>query len=147
MARAAIGWLLRHPLLRFSMVGGAGYVVDAAMLAVATKLWELDPYTGRILSIAVAMIVTWTGNRYFTFANRRARGSLTAIAREGLTFAGANMVGAAVNYSIYALLVAYAPAPWSNVFAAQVIGVLAGLVFNFTLSRTLVFRGSGRNRG
>ena len=147
MAGKALRWLLRHPFIRFGMVGAAGYVVDAAMLALATHALDLDPYTGRILSIAVAMIVTWQGNRHFTFAERRARGSAAAIAREGLAFAGANMVGAAVNYAVYAALVAYAGTPWSNVFVAQVFGVLAGLVFNFTLSRTLVFRGGARNRG
>lgn len=133
--------LLRNSFFRFALVGAAGYVVDVAVLALATGVLGWDPYGGRILSIAVAMTATWTGNRYFTFAERRARGSIGAIAREGLTFAGANMVGAGVNYAVYALLVAKAAPPWSNLFVAQVIGVLAGLVFNFTLSRTLVFRG------
>ena len=41
--------------------------------------------------------------------------------------------------------VAWAAAPFSNPFLAQVIGVLAGLVFNFTLSRTLVFTGARVN--
>lgn len=132
--------LLRNAFIRFALVGAAGYVVDVAVLALAAKVLGFDPYGARILSIAVAMTATWTGNRYFTFAQRRARGSIGAIAREGLTFAGANMVGAGVNYAVYALLVAQAAPPWNNLFAAQVTGVLAGLVFNFTLSRLLVFR-------
>jgi putative flippase GtrA len=136
-------WLFRHPFIRFGLVGAAGYVVDAAVLALGIDQLGLDPYRGRALSIAVAMTATWLGNRYFTFAERRARGSLSAIAQEGLKFAGANLIGAAVNYAVYAALVAWAAAPFSNLFLAQVIGVLAGLVFNFTLSRTLVF--TGRN--
>ena len=62
------------------------------------------------------------------------------MAEEALKFSGSNLVGAAMNYGVYAALVAWAAAPWNNVFVAQVIGVLAGLVFNFTLSKTLVFR-------
>jgi len=34
----------------------------------------------------------------------------------------------------------YAPEPFSNKFVAQACGVLAGLVFNFTLSSQMVFR-------
>ncbi len=136
----ALPWLLRHPFIRFAAVGAAGYVVDTSVLALATQSLGLDPYRGRALSIAVAMLCTWLGNRYFTFAPRRARGSLSAVAQEGLKFAGANLVGAAVNYGVYAALVHFAPPPWNNPFLALVMGVLAGLVFNFTLSRLLVFR-------
>jgi putative flippase GtrA len=140
MLADAARWLLRHPFIRFGMVGAGGYVVDASVLALATQAWGLDPYHGRAVSIAVAMMATWIGNRYFTFAQRRARGSFSAIAQEGLKFAGANLIGAVVNYGTYAALVSWAPSPWNNVFVAQVIGVLAGLVFNFTLSRALVFK-------
>jgi putative flippase GtrA len=133
-------WLLRHPFIRFGLVGAAGYVVDAGMLAWATGPFGLDPYRGRGLSIAVAMLATWLGNRYFTFADRRARGSVSAVAQEALKFAGTNMIGAAVNYGIYAALVTFAAAPFANPFLAQIIGVLAGLVFNFALARSLVFR-------
>jgi putative flippase GtrA len=143
MLADATRWLLRHAFIRFGLVGAAGYVVDAAVLALATGQLGMDPYRGRVLSIAVAMTATWLGNRYFTFAEKRARGSAAAIAQEALKFAGANLIGAVVNYGVYAALVAWAPGPWNNVFVAQVIGVLAGLVFNFTLSKTLVFRSDG----
>ena len=36
----------------------------------------------------------------------------------------------------------YAPHPFNNAFVAQAGGVLAGLVFNFTLSNKMVFRAS-----
>lgn len=132
--------LLGHSFIRFACVGTAGYVVDASVLVLSIDRLGLDPYRGRALSVAVAMTATWLGNRYFTFADRRARGSISAIAQEGLKFAGANLVGAAVNYAIYAALVAFAAPPFANPFLAQAIGVLAGLIFNFTLSRALVFQ-------
>jgi putative flippase GtrA len=132
-------WLCRHSFIRFGLVGGAGYLVDLAALAIATEQLGLDPFRGRVMSIAIAMTATWAGNRYFTFAERRARGSFSAIAQEGLKFAGANLIGALVNYGVYAALVAIAASPFSNQYLAQIIGVLAGLIFNFTLSRTLVF--------
>ncbi len=139
MLGRTVRWLLAQSFVRFGMVGAAGYLVDAAMLALTTGPLGMDPYRGRAIAIAMAMTATWVGNRYFTFAQRRARGSVGAIAQEALKFAGTNMIGAAVSYGVYAALVRFAAEPWSNLFVAQIIGVLAGLVFNFTLSRTLVF--------
>jgi putative flippase GtrA len=37
--------------------------------------------------------------------------------------------------------VRFAPPPINNLYVALVLGVLAGLVFNFTLSKKMVFRG------
>jgi putative flippase GtrA len=138
----AFRYLAHHPFVRFGLVGAAGYVVDAGVLSLDTGVLKLDFEAGRFLSIFVAMTFTWLGNRYFTFAERRARGSIGAIVQEWLKFMGANLVGAVVNYTVSVLLVHFAHAPFSNKFAAQAGGVLAGLIFNFTLSHTLVFRGS-----
>lgn len=133
-------YLLRHPFIRFAMVGAAGYVVDTGVLAWDTSVLGLDFKAGRALSIFVAMGCTWLGNRYLTFRERRAR-SLSGALQEWLKFMGANGVGAVVNYGTSVLLVSFAGAPFNHKFVAQALGVLAGLIFNFTLSSRLVFRG------
>ena len=133
-------YLLRHPFIRFALVGAGGYVVDTGVLALDTGVWGLDFKTGRALSIFVAMGFTWLGNRYLTFPERRAR-SFSGAMQEWLKFIGANAIGAVVNYGTSLLLVLYAAAPFSHKFVAQALGVLAGLIFNFTMSRKLVFRG------
>jgi putative flippase GtrA len=132
-------YLLRHPFIRFALVGAGGYVVDTTMLALDTNVLGLDFAAGRAFSIFVAMCFTWLGNRYITFADRRAHG-FSGAAQEWLKFVGANLIGAVVNYGVSLLLVHYAPAPFNNKYAAQFCGVLAGLMFNFTLSRTMVFK-------
>jgi putative flippase GtrA len=133
-------YLLRHSFIRFALVGAAGYVVDTGVLAWDTSVLGLDFKTGRALSIFVAMACTWLGNRYLTFRDRRAR-TLSGALQEWLKFMGANGVGAVVNYGTSVLLVAYAAQPLNHRFVAQACGVLAGLVFNFTLSKKLVFKG------
>jgi putative flippase GtrA len=133
--------LARFSFLRFAVIGAMGFVVDSTILAVDTNWLGLDPFKGRLLSIFCAMICTWLGNRYFTFADRRARGSLGAIFREWSKFVAANIVGALVNYGVYAALLHFSSAPFNNKYVALVCGVLAGLVFNFTLSKKLVFTG------
>ena len=133
--------LLRHPFIRFGMVGAAGYVVDTGVLAFDTSVLHLSFEPGRAFSIFAAMCFTWMGNRYLTFADRRARG-LQGMTQEWLKFVGANLLGAVVNYAVSVALVHGAPHPFDNKYVAQACGVLAGLVFNFTLSKKLVFKGS-----
>ena len=132
-------YLLRHPFIRFALVGAAGYVVDTGVLAWDTGVLGLDFKSGRALSIFVAMGCTWLGNRYLTFRERRAHG-LSRVLQEWLKFMGANGVGAVVNYGTSVLLVSFADAPFNHKFVAQACGVLTGLVFNFTLSSKLVFK-------
>jgi putative flippase GtrA len=87
-----------------------------------------------------AATFTWAGNRYFTFAATRARGPLGA-AKEWLRFLAANAVGGLVNIGLYSVLVRFAPPPFNGLTLALVCGVLLGLVFNFTLSKKIVFKG------
>ena len=49
-------------------------------------------------------------------------------------------VGGLVNVGLYSTLVHFAPPPLNNLYVALVVGVLAGLGFNFTLSRLMVFK-------
>jgi len=132
--------LSRSRFLRFGAVGGAGFVVDEAVLAICHYAIGLDRYSARAISIFCAMTFTWWGNRNLTFAEHAATGGARALAREWFKFVLANAVGAVANYGAYSLLVGFAPAPLSNPLLATAIGVGVGLVFNFTLSKRFVFR-------
>jgi len=132
--------LARLSILRFAIIGALGMPVDAGILWLMTHRAGLDPYSGRIVSWLCAATFTWTGNRYFTFRATRARG-LPSTAREWLRFLAANAVGGLVNVGLYSTLVRFAPPPVNNLYVALVLGVLAGLVFNFTLSKKMVFKG------
>ena len=134
-----MSYFLRHPFLRFALVGGGGYLVDTGMLALDTGVWGLSFQTGRALSIFIAMGFTWLGNRYLTFRERRAR-TVSGAFQEWLKFVGANAIGAVMNYGSSVLLVLHGAPPFNHKFVAQACGVLLGLIFNFTLSRRFVFR-------
>ena len=134
-------YLLRHSFVRFGIIGAFGYVVGATVLALSTGPLKLTFAAGNALAIFIAMAFTWQGNRHFTFRSRRARG-LSGALQEWLKFMGANSLGALANYVTALALVHYAAFPLNNKFVAQAIGVLVGLVFNFTLSKTLVFKGN-----
>ena len=116
--------------------------VDSTILGCRHHWLGLDPFKGRALSMFCAMTFTWMGNRYFTFPRSAgARQSSAPSFMNGCKFVAANIVGALVNFGVYAALVHFASAPLNNKYIALVIGVLAGLIFNFTLSKKLVFKG------
>jgi putative flippase GtrA len=131
--------LQQSRFLRFAVVGSGGFVVDESVLGLMHNLFGLDPFSARAVSILTAMSFTWWGNRNLTFRDHKASGA-AAMAREWLRFVAANSVGALVNYASYAVLVRFAPAPANNPYLATATGVAIGLLFNFTLSKRLVFR-------
>jgi putative flippase GtrA len=127
------------PFLRFGLVGGAGFAVNAAAFWLALNPAHLGKDVAWFVAFMPAVTFTWWGNRTITFREHASTG-FAATLREWARFVVTNGVGALVNYATYAVLVHWAPWPLSNLYAALAIGVLAGMVFNFTLSKKLVFR-------
>jgi putative flippase GtrA len=125
--------------LRFAVVGTAGFLVNEAALFALLRLAGLDPYSGQAVAFLFAATFTWWGNRWLTF-RAHAAGTAQGMAREWAKFIAANALGGAVNYAIYASLVTFAPAPFDSPFLGVVAGTLAGLIFNFTMSKRFVFR-------
>ena len=134
-----LGALARLSILRFAVIGALGMPVDWGVLQLMVH-WGTGPYLGRMISWFCAATFTWAGNRYFTFAATRARG-IIAIGKEWVRYLAANAVGGLVNVGLYSVLVRFAPPPLNDLTVALVCGVLLGLVFNFTLSNKLVFKG------
>lgn len=130
---------MRSQLLRFALVGAAGFFVDEGVLALMHGAIGLDPFTARAISILTTMTFTWWGNRTLTFREHAARGPARML-QEWLRFVGANSLGASINYATYAALLHFAPPPFDNAYLATAIGVGVGMISNFTLSKTLVFR-------
>jgi putative flippase GtrA len=125
-----------NQLLRFSAVGAAGFVVDAAVLALGLHVLGLGKYLARLLSFLCAATFTWAMNRRFTFA----QAASPARGREWARFVAVNGAGGLLNYGTYAALVTFAAAPFADPFVALAAGSLAGLAFNFFGSKFLVFR-------
>lgn len=138
-AEALLHALSRSRFLRFSVVGGFGFVVDVSVFFLLHDLAQLNAYIARPFSILAAMICTWLGNRTLTFADRAARG-LRGIFSEWLKFAATNTMGALFNYATFAAILGLAPAPFNYRYLALAAGTAVGLVFNFTLSKYVVFR-------
>ena len=122
--------------LRFGVVGTGGFVVDTTLLYLA--LWaDAGLYAGRVFSYLGAASFTFLLNRAWTF-----RGApRTHAGRQWALFLLVNLIGFALNYGTYALLVALVPVVAANPVLAVAAGSIAGLGGNFLASRRFVFRG------
>ena len=123
--------------LKFSMVGGVGFVVDAGTLYILKDLVGLDRVTARVFSSLVfGMTTTFVLNSYLTF---RGQGSGSIVQRY-LRFAAANIVGNLLNVGTYTLLVENLTLFYRVPLLGVVAGTFVGLIFNFTGSKYFVFR-------
>ncbi|WP_211844572.1 GtrA family protein [Neoroseomonas eburnea] len=122
--------------MRFGIVGTIGFVVDTAVLYGALALGG-GLYLGRAISYVSAATTTWGLNRVWTF---RGRGS-GPVHRQWALFLVVNLVGFALNYGTYALLVSLVPLVAAHPVLGVAAGSIAGMFTNFALSRRLVFAG------
>ena len=112
-------------LVRFCLVGGVGFCVDAAILCgLVAAGWS--PWPSRVASYLGAATLTWSLNRTFTFRRRRRAGH-----REWLAYVAMNGIGAAINYAVFALVLLLGPFE-GRLLTGVALGSLAGLAFNFS---------------
>ncbi|MBI0534991.1 GtrA family protein [Roseomonas sp. KE2513] len=126
---------LATEFIRFGVVGTVGFVVDTAVLYAALAAGA-GLYWGRVLSYVAAATGNWALNRAWTFRSAGREGA----GRQWVMFLLVNLVGFAVNYSTYALLVANLPVVAAHPILGVAAGSVAGLAGNFLLSRRFVFR-------
>ncbi|MBU2731610.1 GtrA family protein [Acidithiobacillus ferridurans] len=125
-------------IVRFGISGVAGFVVDAGIVLLVTREFGLGPIVAQVIAFTVAVTVTWIINRHWTFAEHASENWL----HEWTRYVAANSVGAAVNNGIYGLLVLTLTMFSTNPVIAVAAGSLAGMVFNFTSSKLVVFKPS-----
>lgn len=135
-------------LVRFGSVGAAAYVVDVGVFNLLRfgpgDLLEARPLTAKAVSVAVATVVAWLGNRYWTFADRRT----ATRGRELAGYAVVNVGGLAIGLlclwtSHYALGLT---SPLADNISANVVGLVLGTAFRYVAYARLVFTGAGGDR-
>lgn len=122
---------------KFACVGFAGFAVDTGTLALLHHGAGLDPFSARIISIAVAIFATWRLNRSVTFGR-----SDTGQVSEGARYYGVALITAAVNFGIYSAILLI----WSSVWpvAAAVVATAVTMFMSYFGYSRLVFRTGGR---
>ncbi len=124
----------------FLAVGGTGYIVDVTtfnMLRTDSILSTLDPSYARIVAVALAMVVTYLGNRLFTWRGR-ASGDRR---REIGLFIIFNLIG--LGLSVATLLVSHdllgLTSRLADNISANVVGLALGTLFRYWSYKKFVF--------
>lgn len=138
---------MRHrvfELMRFGSVGVLALVVDVGLFNLLSygpgNLLDHKPLTAKILSATVATVVSWLGNRYWTFAAHRT----STPTRELVGFAVVNVIGMgiAVVCLAFSTYVLGLTSPLADNVAANGVGLVLGTVFRYLAYRRLVFTGA-----
>lgn len=130
-------------LFKFGVVGGAGFVVDIGLFNLLQHgplaVLEGKPATAKVLSVCVAMLVTWIGNRLWTFADNRTRTKV----REFIGFVVVNIGGMAIAVLCLWLsrYVLGFTTPLADNISANGVGLVLGMVFRYLAYKYLVFTG------
>jgi putative flippase GtrA len=132
--------LLGHELFSFLVVGGCGYVVDVVafnVLLSSAPFSGHDPSYARVVAMCVAMVVTYTGNRLWTW-----RGSQRHDRRKELgLFVLFNLVGLVISVATLVLShdILGLTSRLADNISANVIGLGLATAFRFWAYRTYVF--------
>jgi putative flippase GtrA len=136
------GPALAPQVAKFGAVGFLAYVVDVAFFNAlqyfgAQPLLADDPLRAKVISTAVATVVAWLGNRYWTFRRTRRR----EMRREFALFVVMCTIGLGISLSIlwFSHYVLGLTSPLADNISANVIGLAAGATFRFWAYRRIVF--------
>jgi dolichol-phosphate mannosyltransferase len=128
------GGLLPLRFISFALVGGLGVVVHLAVLTMLLKLTGQGFEAAQAIATLVAMVFNFQLNNEITYRDQRLRGP--ALWRGLLLFMLVCGVGAVANVGIANTLYESDTA-WS---IAGAIGAVIGVVWNYAVSATLVWR-------
>jgi putative flippase GtrA len=128
--------LLIHEGAKFCVVGGTGAIVTLAGADVLTFDVGINRYASLTIATIVATVVTFVGNRYWTFRHRQGAGTT----RESVLFFVLNGVGLLIQYASLGLFwdgLGLHTKFWYNV--ANFIGLVVGTLFRFWSYRKWVW--------
>jgi putative flippase GtrA len=143
IAFARLMWekLVRYAL-KFGVVGLAGYVTDVAIFNLLRVGFAHvptfdEPIVPKIISVTVATLVTWFGNRYWTFREHRRKNYLLELLEFGAVAVGGLLIGLLCLYVSHYVL-GFRDVISDNI-SGNVIGLFLGTTFRFLLYRFWVY--------
>lgn len=126
----------KREALSFVFAGGIGFLADAGMLSLLFHVVGLGPYVSRGIAFVFAVTVTWILNRTYTFQNK----SASKLHHEYFRYMSTQVLGAAINFGIYAMCLHLSEFMRQWPVAALAVGSVVAMVFNFLAMKFLVFK-------
>jgi len=134
--------LLIHEGAKFLIIGGIGFVVTEVGFNLFRFSFGLGLFTSNALATLAATIVTFIGNRYWTFRHREGKGTT----RESVMFVMLNGAGLLIQYGCVWFAQNVLGFPHNDKFSTNVallIGIALGTLFRFWSYRKWVWRQPG----
>lgn len=131
--RLLIEGVLKHSLVRFTVVGGVGFLIEALLLTYFATVPSVGPIWGRFISFPLAVLATWWLNRTLTFKSTNDPG------REGMRYFLVQIFGALANLAVFISLVSHFPSLQGIPAVPLFMAAIVGLIVNFVLSKKFVF--------
>jgi dolichol-phosphate mannosyltransferase len=128
------GGILPLRFLSFALVGALGVLVHLAVLTLAREAGTMRFETAQVIATMVAMIFNFQLNNQITYRDQRLRGA--RLWRGLLLFMLVCGIGAVANVGIAKTLYA-GDSSWT---LAGGVGAVIGVVWNYAVSATLVWR-------
>ena len=134
--------LIRYAL-KFGVIGLLGYVVDVGIFNLlrlglfGEGHFFQGPIGAKIVSVAIATMVTWFGNRYWTFREHRRKNYLLELFEFAVVSLGGLGIGLLCLWVSHYLL-GYNTLLADNI-SSNVIGLFLGTAFRFLLYRYWVY--------
>ena len=122
---------------KFAVIGIAGVFITNAVYDLLNLHLGIGPVTSATIATIIATIISYLGNRYWSFRTRQR----TGVARELIVFAVLNGIGlliqdAAVAFNSYLLHLQHNP---TAAFLALNIGIVLAMLFRFWSYRRFVW--------
>lgn len=133
---------LTREVAKFGVVGAVGFAVDVGIFnllryAGSPGLLEHKPLTAKVISVGVATVVTYLGNRHWTWSGR----ARSARHREAFLFFLFNGLGMGIALACLAIshYLLGLHSPLADNISANLVGLALGMIFRFWAYRTFVF--------
>jgi putative flippase GtrA len=123
-------------MLRFGMVGFAGFAIDRILLQGAISILGMNAFTGRLLSFSLAVVCTWLLNRSFTFRHDHHHAPL----KQAMIYVAVQVTGGVLNVGVYEVAIWLIPALKAHLLIPLAFGSAAGLCVTYAGSKRFAFR-------
>ncbi|MGI9282500.1 MAG: GtrA family protein [Endozoicomonas sp.] len=134
-------FLLGQRLTKFGVVGASGFLVDMGVYTLLGQWLGIPHLVARGGSYWVAASWNWFWNRTFTFSHVPKEKKL----KQWSKYLSMCLISFIPNWGSYYLLTTFVPFFMEYKQLALVSGVLAGMLFNFTIASVFVFAGRQSN--